>query len=87
MNHTGFTAAVLQTPSSHSRLICTDWWILTHRLRRDPRLHFDLNDGQHDGAVVALGQRADDGAGRLLDPSVVRLLVLLEGLHRANIAC
>lgn len=84
MNHTGFTASGLQAPFCHSRLICVNWWILTHRRRHDPRLHFDLDDSQHDGAVVALGQRADDGAGRLLDPTVVRLLVLLEGLHRAN---
>lgn len=78
-------ASGLPASSCHSRLIGVNWWILTHRLRHDPRLHFDLDDSQHDGAVVALGQRADDGAGRLLDPTVVRLLVLLEGLHRANI--
>lgn len=85
MNHIGFMASGLPASSCHSRLIGVNWWILTHRLRHDPRLHFDLDDSQHDGAVVALGQRADDGAGRLLDPTVVRLLVLLEGLHRANI--
>lgn len=87
MNHTGFTASGLQAPSCHSRLIYVNWWMLTHRLRHDPCLHFDLDDSQHDGAVVALGQRADDGAGRLLDPTVVRLLVLLERLHRANNEC
>lgn len=57
---------------------------IIHWLGHEPCLHSDLNGGLHDGAVVALGESADDGAGRLLDPTVVRLLVLLEGNGHLN---
>lgn len=57
--------------------------------RRLPVLHhFDLYHSQHDGAVVAFGQCADDGAGRLLDLSTIAVLgpsVLLKRLgHRES---
>lgn len=51
---------------------------VVHWLGHDRHLHFDLNDGEHDSAVVPSGQRADYGAGSLLDLTVVRLIILLE---------
>lgn len=55
--------------------------LLTHWLGHDRHLHFDLDDGKHDGAVVSLGQHADYGTSCLLDLTVVRLFVLLERLQ------
>lgn len=44
---------------------------LTHGGRCDLSLHFDLNDGQHDAAVVPLGQGAHNGGCSFLNQAVV----------------